>query len=154
MGVMILIVVIAVLLIAGAFWLFKTPKLTHAGAVVRRGAPGFYEYLYISPRSGGDTWVLPKGHIEPGELSEEAAIRELKEEAGIRGNIISDLGVHVFTKWKFKKILIHCYLVVTVDENVKSKENRQKIWLSFDEAMRAKASDAVKSVIRKAEQIA
>lgn len=37
---------------------------------------------------------LPKGHIDPGESAEEAALREVLEETGYRGvAIASDLGV-------------------------------------------------------------
>ena len=29
------------------------------------------------------SWVLPKGHVEPGETIEQAALREIHEEAGL-----------------------------------------------------------------------
>lgn len=38
-------------------------------------------------------WSLPKGHIEPGETPEEAAIREVAEETGIQSEILRELGV-------------------------------------------------------------
>ena len=38
-------------------------------------------------------WVLPGGRIEPGETPEEAAIRELDEEAGLRVRILRQLFV-------------------------------------------------------------
>ncbi len=38
-------------------------------------------------------WSLPKGHIEAGESPEQAAIREVKEETGIKSEINKSLGV-------------------------------------------------------------
>ena len=38
-------------------------------------------------------WSLPKGHIESGETPEQAAIREVGEETGIKSEIIRSLGV-------------------------------------------------------------
>ena len=38
-------------------------------------------------------WSLPKGHIEPGETPEQAAIREVMEETGIESAIERELGV-------------------------------------------------------------
>ena len=35
---------------------------------------------------------MPKGHIEPEESIEAAALRELGEEAGIAGEIVTSLG--------------------------------------------------------------
>lgn len=36
--------------------------------------------------------MLPKGHIEPGETAEEAAVREVREESGVEASIIEPLG--------------------------------------------------------------
>lgn len=38
-------------------------------------------------------WSLPKGHIEDGETPEQAAIREVSEETGIKSEIVRSLGV-------------------------------------------------------------
>jgi ADP-ribose pyrophosphatase YjhB (NUDIX family) len=43
-------------------------------------------------RRGRLIWSLPKGHIEEGETPEDAAIREVFEETGIRGRIVASLG--------------------------------------------------------------
>jgi 8-oxo-dGTP pyrophosphatase MutT (NUDIX family) len=43
-------------------------------------------------RSGQLRWSLPKGHVEPGETAEQAAVREVAEETGIRGRVIAPLG--------------------------------------------------------------
>jgi 8-oxo-dGTP pyrophosphatase MutT (NUDIX family) len=40
----------------------------------------------------GKVLALPKGHIDPGESSAEAATRELREEAGIDGRLVEKLG--------------------------------------------------------------
>jgi 8-oxo-dGTP pyrophosphatase MutT (NUDIX family) len=37
-------------------------------------------------------WSLPKGHVEDGETVEEAAVREVWEETGIRAQIVAVLG--------------------------------------------------------------
>ena len=44
-------------------------------------------------RNGKLEWCLPKGHVEPGETAQEAAIREVAEEAGVRADVIQSLGI-------------------------------------------------------------
>ena len=44
-------------------------------------------------RSGDLEWVLPKGHLEAGESPEQAAVREVEEETGIRGSVVEALGI-------------------------------------------------------------
>ncbi len=43
-------------------------------------------------RAGRLEWCLPKGHLENDETPEEAAIREVAEETGITGRVVSTLG--------------------------------------------------------------
>lgn len=50
--------------------------------LIRRGTP---------PRLG--EWSLPGGRIEPGERAVEAALRELREETGVKGRILGLIDV-------------------------------------------------------------
>jgi ADP-ribose pyrophosphatase YjhB (NUDIX family) len=45
-------------------------------------------------RAGVRRWTLPKGRLEAGETLEEAALREVHEEAGVRARINGYVGVH------------------------------------------------------------
>lgn len=47
--------------------------------------------VQIPTRGGNPSWRLPKGAIEEGETSEEAAIRETREETGCNGDALSEL---------------------------------------------------------------
>ena len=44
-------------------------------------------------KRGRMLWSLPKGHIEEGESPEDAALREVREETGIKSSITRSLGV-------------------------------------------------------------
>ena len=44
------------------------------------------------PPAGGLVWEFPAGLLEPGESPETAAVRELKEETGYRGRVVSCTG--------------------------------------------------------------
>lgn len=47
--------------------------------------------LVVSQR--GTSWSLPKGHLDPGELPLETAVREIEEESGIKDlTFVKDLG--------------------------------------------------------------
>lgn len=65
-----------------------------AGGVVVRWRPR-PEVLLIHDRYG--RWSLPKGHLEPGETDEEAALREIAEETGIRGRVLARVGETRYT---------------------------------------------------------
>lgn len=43
-------------------------------------------------RAGRVEWCLPKGHLEGVETPEQAAVREIEEETGIRGRVVGSLG--------------------------------------------------------------
>ena len=53
------------------------------GVVLRRGALGGLEVALVH-RPAYDDWSFPKGKLLPGEREEDAAIREVEEETGMR----------------------------------------------------------------------
>ncbi|MDA8069027.1 MAG: NUDIX domain-containing protein [Actinomycetota bacterium] len=67
-----------------------------AGGVVVRGT----DVVVIVPtrRGAGGIKVLalPKGHPEPGETPQQAALREVSEEAGVRGELRESLGTTAY----------------------------------------------------------
>ena len=59
---------------------------------------GIIQCLVIRDRYG--QWGLPKGHLEDGESSKQAALREVNEETGLSDLELSEqLGV---TDWSFR----------------------------------------------------
>src|SRR3989344_9072207 len=56
----------------------KPKKVVCAGGVVLND-----EGLVLVVNSRGNSWSLPKGHLEKGESPLEAAVREIKEESGV-----------------------------------------------------------------------
>jgi 8-oxo-dGTP pyrophosphatase MutT (NUDIX family) len=60
--------------------------------VDRAGGPPRAAVIARVNRAGRVEWCLPKGHLENGETPEQAAVREIEEETGIRGRVLLPLG--------------------------------------------------------------
>ena len=82
-------------------------------------------YLVVSS-SDDVNWVLPKGHIDPGETPALAALRELEEEAGVVGEIVATLSARRFVK-AGKEVDIQYFLVRETGATA-STENRTVCW--------------------------
>jgi ADP-ribose pyrophosphatase YjhB (NUDIX family) len=64
------------------------------GLVLRKDDEGIWVALIARyDRRKRLVWSLPKGHVEAGETVEEAALREVLEETGLRANIVAPLGI-------------------------------------------------------------
>ena len=62
-----------------------------AGGVCVRRMRG-RDYVAAVRVKRGAVLALPKGHIDPGESAAEAARREVREEAGVTGELVEKLG--------------------------------------------------------------
>jgi len=70
----------------------KTCELVSAGGVAFREGGGKRQIVLIKTAAEG-RWQLPKGIIDPGETPEIAALREVREEAGITCEILEKIDV-------------------------------------------------------------
>ena len=74
-------------------WLRRVNEYSAGGLVLDLdGAVPLGALIGRLDRNGRLLWSLPKGHIEPGETPEQAAVREVEEETGISGEILAELG--------------------------------------------------------------
>jgi 8-oxo-dGTP diphosphatase len=55
-----------------------------AGGVILRRREGHELEVLLVRRPAYDDWTFPKGKLEPGETDEQAALREVEEETGLR----------------------------------------------------------------------
>jgi 8-oxo-dGTP pyrophosphatase MutT (NUDIX family) len=75
------------------------------GAVVYRFAPNL-QILLVKQRQQDVAWGIPKGHTEPGETHMQTACREVREETGIKIQIVNRLPYVVLRKKKFEKVVV------------------------------------------------
>ncbi len=70
---------------------------TSCGVIVGDGERILLGHATLSPR-----WDIPKGEAEPGEDFAAAAVRELREETGLRvpPEALAELGVHPYRRGK------------------------------------------------------
>lgn len=112
-------------------------ETTHAGGVVFRRRGPKAEFLLVETTRGKLRWVLPKGHIESGESEQEAAIREVLEEAGVWGRIREDLGIIRYTDDDGEAVRTRLYLMEAVGTGPRADRSRRLKWVSHDGACRA-----------------
>ena len=110
-------------------------KPTHAGGIIYREKNGYKEFLLVSAKRFPFIWVLPKGHIERSETEEQAAVREVKEESGMKVSIIRKIGDSQRWRWNFEKQVTAFYLMKYEGIYSKNRENRKIQWLSLRRAI-------------------
>jgi 8-oxo-dGTP pyrophosphatase MutT (NUDIX family) len=100
-------------------------------------------------------WGFPKGHLEAGESNEEAAIREVEEETGIKSKIIQKIGRSKYTLTKngekiFKVVTIYLMQYISGDLNPQMEEVSNAIWLSYEDALKKLTYPGDKELLKKA----
>src|SRR3989440_9264020 len=86
-----------------------------AGGVLVRRLRGRWVCAAIRPAGKPEgVWALPKGLVGPGEKPDETALREVEEETGVRGTLVSKLGdVRYVYTWAGERVfkVVSFYLV-------------------------------------------
>lgn len=108
--------------------------MTHAGAIAVRLLDGAPHVLLVTAKRDPRRWIFPKGHVEPGESWADAALRELIEEGGWRGEQPEPAGTASYRS-RGKDVVV-AYHVVRAIEEVGSDERRKRRWCGREEALR------------------
>jgi mutator protein MutT len=108
---------------------------THAGGVVVRRVGSDLRVLLVTATRQAHQWVFPKGHIETGETPEQAAIREVEEEAGVVAAVNEPIGTLEFRNAR-GMVRAQFYLMTFVSEGPPG-EDRRRGWFTVDEARHA-----------------
>jgi len=99
---------------------------------------------------------LPKGHIEPGETPRQAAVREVREEAGLSNlEVLRDLGhQRVEFDWQGTHYVRdeRCYLMATTSATAAQPPEAQfeRRWLPWTQALARLTFEAEREWVRRA----
>ena len=131
-------------------------KQTSAGGVIFKKNDDSFQIILISVRNG-QAWCLPKGIVDKGETTEEAALREVSEETGLTGRIIDKLGeINYWYYIKGENIkcrkTVHFYLMeyVSGDTAEHDFEVDEAGWFSLDAALEKVSYKGDRTMVEKA----
>ena len=132
----------------------KLREYAAAGGVIIDG-----ERMLLLDRPSRAEVRLPKGHIEPGELPQETALREVREESGVAYlEIVCDLGSRVvefdYKNAHYRRTEFYFLMRRTGEGSAarppKDAQDFVPIWVSVDEAVARLTYAAEQDVARRA----
>ena len=108
--------------------------IAQAGAIVYRFKNDRPHVLVINAKKNPTHRIFPKGHLESGETGEQAARRELLEEAGISGRPLRFLAERSF-EMNDNSYTVAYYLLYYESTEGPGEPGRSPAWCSVDEAL-------------------
>jgi diadenosine hexaphosphate hydrolase (ATP-forming) len=109
------------------------PIVDQAGGIVLREDPAAPRFLVVRARKNPEHWIFPKGHVEPGETAEAAAVREVREEAGVAATPLAPLGAVEYED-RARTVRVQ-YFLLRHEREVAADESRETRWCAFDDAV-------------------
>lgn len=131
------------------------PVEQRAGGIVFRKNNGQIEYLLVTSNSNKERWIFPAGHVEAGETDEEAALREVAEEAGVQAKTICDFGAfqHYWIRNNQKITLnTHLFIMEYLQTLVNNPEGRQVRFFPYEAILKLQLWEESKVIIQKADR--
>jgi 8-oxo-dGTP pyrophosphatase MutT (NUDIX family) len=130
------------------------------GVVYRRTEDGHIEVVLASRRTrrGDLAWGLAKGGIEDGETREGAAVREVREETGLRAEIEEDLGdtryMYVWEDVRIRKT-VHFFLMRHTGGDIGDRDDEMEEirWFPLERALKRAAYRGERDVLARAAEI-
>ena len=108
--------------------------LAAGGLVWRRGADGELEVAVVH-RPRYDDWSLPKGKLDPGEDFEQAALREVEEETGLRCRLGRAIGDTSYNDRKDRPKLVRYFEMQPHEGDFEPNDEVDELrWLPLHEA--------------------
>jgi 8-oxo-dGTP diphosphatase len=112
------------------------------GVVVRDGD------ILLVHRPRYDDWTLPKGKLDPGESFEEAALREVEEETGLRCRLVRELPSADYEVGGRPKVVRYWLMEAEAETPfVPNDETDEVRWLAPDEALALLSYDRDRDVV-------
>ena len=117
------------------------------GIVVRRRRDGSRSVLLVRAKKDPTVWIFPKGHVEEGETAADAALRETREEAGIKGELVKPIGDPLeFNNGRYD-VSVQYFLIRPKSESAKT-DGREKRWFTIDDALDVLQWDGARRLLK------
>jgi len=142
----------------------NAPASDASGPVVQSGVvpyrvrtDGHLQILLVTNSVGG--WIIPKGHIEDGMTPGESACKEALEEAGVVGELDGagrdEIGSYGYEKGgRVFVVRLFAMRVTRVLNSWPEMHERERAWVSVDEAIRRVEFGGLRDVFDRFEQAA
>lgn len=135
----------------------RTASQVSAGGVIYRKENSDFQVALCALGGEKKVWCLPKGLIEESETAEETALREVREETGLVGEIEGNIGdIEYWYVWRPDDTRYHkqvkFYLMRFLSGNIADHdwEVDEVRWYPIDEALRVISYKNEKEIVRKA----